>query len=179
MSLHEIIHILGFSSSLFPYWLDPETSKPYSKEKYSEVVKIATRWGRENSTMIRTPHVLHTAREFFGCPSLEGIFLENDSDELQASHWEKDLLFNDIMVSTIITGPFAISELTLAILRDTGYYTEVNSNMATAHFWGHLKGCEFVDHACNSTRAVFDEFPTASWEDVCDFNALGISYSRQ
>jgi len=28
MTIHEIIHILGFSDSLFPYYINPETFQP-------------------------------------------------------------------------------------------------------------------------------------------------------
>ncbi len=33
---------------------------------------------------------------------------------------------------------------TLSLLKDTGYYTDVNMNYAEQIFWGKGKGCEFL-----------------------------------
>ena len=61
-----------------------------------------------------------------------------------------------------MTGEAAGSEtlmsiFTIALLRDSGYYAEVNENMADDFQWGKNKGCDFVQNACKATTP-FPEF---------------------
>ena len=52
-----------------------------------------------------------------------------------------------------------ISKFTLALLKDTNWYTEIDLENAEPIFWGHRKGCEFYFNACHSNLSKFDEFP--------------------
>ncbi len=63
------------------------------------------------------------------------------------------------MMSTDIFTDAQLSVFTIALLKDTGYYTEVNDNMSEDLFWGKGKGCEFVTNACFSKSQSFEEFP--------------------
>ncbi len=57
--------------------------------------------------------------------------------------------------------PFGIilsfSIFTIALLKDTGYYTDVNSNFSDDIYWGKNKGCDFLVNLCNS-NTKFPEF---------------------
>jgi len=48
-----------------------------------------------------------------------------------------------------------ISVFTIALLKDTGFYADVNENIAFPITWGKSKGCPFV---MNTTSMGFSEF---------------------
>ena len=41
-----------------------------------------------------------------------------------------------------------LSVFTIALLKDTGFFTEVNEKMADNQLWGKGKGCDFLNLAC-------------------------------
>ena len=63
------------------------------------------------------------------------------------------------------------------MLKDTGYYTEVNQNMAENLYWGKGKGCEFVINGCYSSQN-FPEFPKSKEEMMCSFENDGYGYLK-
>lgn len=75
-TIHELTHILGFSSGAMQYWIDPETGAPYgsnvSKIYDKETVKTIPHVIR-----LKSKNVLDTARRYFNCPTLHSIPLEN------------------------------------------------------------------------------------------------------
>jgi hypothetical protein len=40
----------------------------------------------------------------------------------------------------------------MALLKDTGYYSEINENMADNLYWGKGKGCDFVTNGCYGNK---------------------------
>ncbi|KAF5404300.1 hypothetical protein PHET_01363 [Paragonimus heterotremus] len=117
---HELLHALGFSSSLFAMYRDennqpltprdPNTQLPSlgrsqisSNSVYqwsNRVVRtVQRRWLSAYGNLTKlahivvTPTVLRVARAFFDCPTLDGVELE-DQDEAGVflTHWEKRLL---------------------------------------------------------------------------------------
>lgn len=52
------------------------------------------------------------------------------------SHWEKIAIYNEMMTATAVTGDAVLSVFTIALLKDTGFYPEVNENMADNIYWG-------------------------------------------
>ena len=64
------------------------------------------------------------------------------------------------MLGEEILSPFGsktlkISVFTIALLKDTGFYADVNENIAFPIMWGKSKGCSFV---MNATSANYSEF---------------------
>lgn len=45
-----------------------------------------------------------------------------------------------------------MSIFTLALLKDTGYFTFVNDAMGDKYYYGMGAGCDFVLGACDSTK---------------------------
>ena len=83
--------------------------------------------------------------------------MENDGDDGSfGSHWEKTIIENEIMVGTSINHDAAFSVFTMAVLKDTNWYTINNESRVDPIFWGKGKGCDFVTKACQGTS--FDEF---------------------
>ncbi|EGR29768.1 leishmanolysin family protein, putative [Ichthyophthirius multifiliis] len=154
--LHEMLHILGFSRGLYRYWINPQTGNYYDNEINNYVRTVPIR-GKQTIIM-STPNVLATARKYYGCPTLEGMQLENDGDiNSIGSHWEKTILFDELMTADSSGREFILSIFTIAVLKDTGYYAEVNESMANNIQWGKNKGCDFALKACQS-NTYYPEF---------------------
>ncbi|XP_022901692.1 leishmanolysin-like peptidase [Onthophagus taurus] len=168
---HEILHALGFSVSLFGFYRDskgnpltprrPETGKPALNEKYQtyewsdKVIKTFERknWfvrsGMRKRTvqMVVTPNVVREVRRYFNCNELEGAELEDQGEEGTAlTHWEKRVFENEAMTGTHTQHPI-ISNVTLALMEDTGWY-RANYAMAEPMSWGKGLGCDFVMKSC-------------------------------
>ena len=157
--LHEISHILGFSSGLFEFF------------PHKDPVKKVTVNGIERY-LLATPKVLETAREHFGCQSLEGVELEDQGGDGSAgSHWESRLMLSDYMISTDYED-LVISPITLALFEDSGWY-KVEYLTGGLFKFGKGKGCEFLNSKCleapknNPTIKFTEEFCKTSGEQKC------------
>ena len=109
---------------------------------------------------ITTPKVSAMSRAFFGCDSVAGAELENQSTHLTCeifdSHWKKRLFGDEFMTATFGSGTPFISPVTFAFLEDTGWY-KVNYSLTTslvpgAHS-GYKAGCSFVKKKCVASDA--------------------------
>lgn len=100
--------------------------------------------------------------------------LENDGGSGSlGSHWEKVILYNEMMTAVSAKNT-VISEFTLAILQDSGWY-KVNFDMAHPISWGKGKGCKFLNEGCKA-RPMFDEFcakPDRESHCLPDGNSFG------
>ncbi len=104
--MHELGHIFIFHTTLF-------------KEEY--LIKRTIN-GRER-LLISSPKVVAAARRHYNCNTLEGVELEDNGGELSVhSHWESRIMNGDIMVSLVDRVDFTISEITLALFEDSGWY---------------------------------------------------------
>ncbi len=43
-----------------------------------------------------------------------------------------------------------LSVFTIALLKDTGFFAEVNDNMTDSIYWGKEKGCDFFMNGCHN-----------------------------
>lgn len=80
------MHILGFDSTLYSTYLDPNTGNTYASGPQTVATVHAS---RSSTNQISTPYVLAWAKNFFNCNSMTGMPLENeDGTGLGAgSHW--------------------------------------------------------------------------------------------
>ena len=135
--LHEITHVLGFSSSFFEYF-----------QSYSSLLKNKTVNGLKR-TLFTGPNVIKQAKRHFNCDDIEGIELENQgSDGSVGSHWEARIMLGDYMIS-IDYPEIVISEISLALLEDSGWYN-VNYYTGGLFRYGKGLGCEFLKDKCVS-----------------------------
>ena len=115
-----------------------------------------------NIYYINSPKVLEQAKKYFGCDNLPypGVPLENQGGEGSArSHWEGRYMYGDYM-NMEISSDTAISDITLALLEDTGFY-KVNYFSGGLFKFGKNKGCEFFTKKCiENDKANFGEFCT-------------------
>lgn len=77
--LHEMMHILGFDSTLYARWLvSDETNARYSNTYLSTFEAAANYTSssiRANSYFLTTPNVKAWTQAFFGCPTAPGMLL--------------------------------------------------------------------------------------------------------
>ena len=96
--LHELSHVLGFSSSFF------KTLGLLKTERKSGVIK----------NYINSPKVLQKAIIHFNCNNIKGGELENQGGEGSlGSYWEARYMLGDYMISTDYPEK-VISDITLA-----------------------------------------------------------------
>jgi hypothetical protein len=72
-AIHETMHILGFDSTLYDTFLDPNLGYPYASTTIINSSIVNSQ--RPKTNIITTPFVTAWARAFFGCPSLPGMLL--------------------------------------------------------------------------------------------------------
>mgnify|MGYP002623949311 FL=1 len=142
--LHQFTHILGFYNESFPYF-------PGGK---NNVVKMSNKRGI-NRAYIITPTVVQKAKEYFKCDSIEGIELEDqeDGEDIPGSHWDARILLGDYMNSEQYSPEVVISDFTLALLKDSGWY-EVNYYTGGLFRFGKQKGCDFINNDCLDSNGV-------------------------
>jgi hypothetical protein len=90
------------------------------------------------------------------------------------SHWEKRVLMNEYMTGTASRNP-VFSELTLALLEDTGWY-RANYSLAGQLLWGQGMGCDFVHRGCNNWPSGYNGyFCSSAGKQGCtaDYQAKG------
>eukprot|EP01137_Pigoraptor_chileana_P037188 Opistho-2@33885 len=159
-AVHEMMHVLGFSSYGFAYFRDengtPRTTRdglgnpPVSNGAYvagSSTVGTFTERGGTVKKLV-TPAVVREARAHFGCSTLNGAELENQGGSGSAiSHFEMRVFESDYMTSTSTPTSY-ISRILLAVFEDSGWY-KVNYTAASPYFrWGKNAGCNFAMDKC-------------------------------
>jgi len=148
--LHEITHTLGFSSSLYKYFLDSngDTLKGHIKSK---TLNGAT------ATVVDVPVLTKRLQSYFGCSSLAGAYMENSGSSATAgSHFERRQFAFEAMSSGLIYQQ-AYSEFTLAMLEASGWY-QPNYDYADPYWFGEGQGCNFLTKSCSSSGFNFEEF---------------------
>jgi hypothetical protein len=146
-AVHELIHALGFSSSLInAYWPSGTVAKTVLRGK--------------NATVVQSDKVLATTRAYFNCTTAQGAELEDEGSAGSAgSHWDRRILPFETMAPS---GGIYLSNFTLSFLEDSGWYT---ANYAAATDQGGMipfaqdAGCGFLQQLCNtSAGGKGDEF---------------------
>lgn len=161
---HEFTHVLGFSGNLIRYYRDPVTGVTLTN--ITETKNITGSSGvSETFTFIKTKEVVDYAREYYGCPTIDGMPLENDGGSGSlGSHWEKLFMPTEYMNPTV-ENPGLISGFTLAYLRGTGWYM-TKADAAQYYDWGKGEGCKFFN-ICPTTRSGGYCSPQEKGQLVC------------
>ena len=135
--LHQFTHILGFESNTFQYF-------PGGIEN---TIKTQIDSRGINRTYIITPKVVQLAKKYYNCDNLIGLELEDQEEGHISSHWEARILLGEYMNSVLYNPEVVISEFTLALLEDSGWYT-VNYYTGGLMRFGKNKGCNFLNNDC-------------------------------
>lgn len=152
--IHEMMHTLGFSSSLFKYFLDAN-----GKTLSGHVTTVTIQ--NNTHTVVNIPALTDKLRTFHGCSTLPGAIMENDGGSgTDGSHFEKKFYLYEVMETSAISGK-RVSELSLGLLEGSGWYV-VDYTYAEPYFYGQGEGCDFINGQCSNTTASFEEFCVGS-----------------
>ena len=151
---HELTHVLGFHPTFFNN-LNLIYTKTINNEEY---------------TYIKSPKVLEKAKIHFGCDNIKGLQLENQGQTGSVgSHWESRYMLGDYMISSDYT-EVVISDITLALLEDTGFY-KIKYYTGGLFRFGKNQGCAFLEKKClynkGEDTSFSNEFCTIQLEPTC------------
>ena len=146
--LHQFTHILGFLYNTFNYF-------PGGLSSVIKSVDSDERSGVPRNYII-TNKVMDYAKKYYNCNDILGVELE-DQDGRTNSHWEARILLGEYMNSEYYNLEVAISEFTLALLEDSGWY-KVNYYTGGLMRFGKNKGCSFLKNDCTSPSQFKNEF---------------------
>ena len=151
--LHEFTHILGFLNYHFINFFHNMGTKvdDFGVTRY----------------YINSSKVIEVAKKYYNCPEIDGIELEESGGEGTAgSHWEARILLGDYMNGVVYPEEQVISEFTLALLEDTGYY-KANYYTGGLMQYGRGKGCDFIKKRCvNEEHEINPLFENEFYDSV-------------
>ena len=113
--------------------------------------------------------VLEKAKEHYNCKNIEGMHLEDLGGKgVSGYHWDPRYMLGDYMISMNYNYiDFVISDITLALFEDSGFY-KVNYYTGGLFKFGKNKRCEFLKNECYNVSFLFeDEFCMTLGEPVC------------
>jgi len=144
--IHELLHVMGFSSYFFKM-LGMAQQMNFGPKRM---------WG------ITSPKVVEHAKKYFSCPSVKAVPLEDGGSSGSAgSHWEKTIFPSEVM-NPQVAAPMIISEFTIKLLEDLGWYRGDNAHQD--YVFLKNDGCGTITKMeCNSSNS--EEFCSAA-----DFN---------
>ena len=150
---HEFTHILGFSISLFPLYVD-ENRTTLGVSRVWETMTF----GDSSFPTFKLPELVKVARDYYGCQALPGIPLQYNrtvGPNVAMSHWDRKFNPSEFM-NPLVENPGHISILTLALLKSTGWYN-VNYTMAQNFKMGANRGCGHFNDNCPFGRGFCPE----------------------
>lgn len=158
---HMLTHALGFLGDQYASFRGSDDAH-YSQPTL-QVLQRAV-----NSTQLATPMVVLKAKQEFGCAGLVGVPLD-PSEGLWSSHWSKRIMFNDFMTADMGAEDVIYSDISLAVLEDSGWY-KVNYAYTDPIYYGAGRGCNWFNSKCvDSENAQFPEFCATLGDTTCDF----------
>ena len=158
--IHEFTHILGFSNNYFTF-LNITFSKIDSNGIQRHYI---------NST-----RVLEVAKKYYNCSDINGVELEESGgDGTAGSHWEARILLGEYMNGVIYPEEQVISEFTLALLEDTGYY-KANYYTGGLMRYGKGKGCDFIKNRCvNDNHEINPKFENEFYDSISSLHLIDV-----
>lgn len=184
VALHELFHVLGFVSQLFYTYINPSTGKKYGNSLPLKTIELPAYPGKK-FRMLQTPYALKVSQKRFnttgsGKNELLGIEIEDGGGPgTEGSHVKGRLYYNDIMCGFCMS-PSRISEVTAAVLLDSGWY-DINWSMVEPLAWGIGESMGTKQDSEFSTKPpqLYPEHYTCKPEEnetrVCNYDFSGVS----
>jgi hypothetical protein len=104
VTLHELTHVLGFSSGFYNQFIDPATDTVIPQQDIYESHTTTGANGQTYTTQqLIMPGVLSWIRTYFNCSTLTGAQLEDGGGPgTVLSHWEKKTFGNEYMTGAVV-----------------------------------------------------------------------------
>ena len=154
--LHEFTHVLGFSSYFFVNY-------------FHNILTKIDDFGIEKA-YINSTKVVEVAKKYYNCDSLIGIELEEfGGEQTLRSHWEARILLGEYMNGVAYNEEVVISEFTLALLEDSGYYKAKYYTGGLMQY-GKNKGCDFLNKKCVNDGKVDPKFKNEFFDTIYYLN---------
>jgi hypothetical protein len=149
---HEFTHFLGFEKSILrrKSKISTTNSKRVNKSNRKRLIAIGGK-------------MIQTARDYFNYQSLVGIEFDTNNTDIDGEeflHWDKRLMLGDYMTSDMYYPDQVISEITLALLEDLGWY-QIKYYTGGLMRFGKNKGKDFIEEDCvkeNSAKTISPRF---------------------
>ncbi|XP_060030179.1 ciliated left-right organizer metallopeptidase, partial [Erinaceus europaeus] len=140
VTLHELLHALGFSSHLFKKWRDCPSGP--AVRGHCSTRRQVMRPDERGHLLLTTPAVSHSLAKHLGVlGGSVGVPLEEEGP--LSSHWEARLLQGSIMTAAFNGAQRTrLDPITLAAFEDSGWY-HVNHRAAEELLWGQGSGLQF------------------------------------
>ncbi|EAL73588.1 hypothetical protein DDB_G0268270 [Dictyostelium discoideum AX4] len=156
VGIHEMTHGLGFSNTFFKTFKNRYNgngyyytgTEPGANQTTSGTTPKGATWIYERPA-VNTPAVKSFVESHYNCRRNGSIFelLEDyGAAGTVGSHWEKRTAGEEYMLG-YVSPVFPITNLTLALLQDSGWF-DINSSLAEPLMWGKGLGCDWLDD-CN------------------------------
>ena len=157
--LKEFLHILAFEKELLYNHIKTVTVKQQkSKNEYIYTFKainevIDTLYINEENKYyfaVKTPKVIEIAKKYYGCDSLINLNLYDHIENIKYRghmHWHPRYLHGDLMSFSNKFDEAGLSDITLAFLEDTGWYSVTYYTGGLVKFGKNL-GCKFLKNKC-------------------------------
>ena len=171
--LHEFTHILGFYKDSFQYF----------PGGLGGTVKKVRKRGVERNYII-TKTVVNKAIQYFGCNNVIGIELEDQEQDQISSHWDARILLGEYMNQKQYSPEVVMSDFTLALLEDSGWY-KVNYYTGGLMRFGKKKDCKFFDEDCCNALGItqfkneFFDYPDDESKPSCSSGRLSRTYNQK
>ena len=139
LTFHELTHVFVFNDSLFDTFINPLTGQKLPKDQVMRKYEI----NGMDMNFVVSPKVRELAAKHFNCPNAIGVPLENKGSEgTKDSHWNRKAMNGDVMIAKSF-GENLISDITLALFEDSGWY-KVDYSLSNLFIWGKNRGCDFL-----------------------------------
>ncbi|KAN0023029.1 hypothetical protein ACTFIU_009112 [Dictyostelium citrinum] len=152
VGIHEMTHGLGFSNTLFKFFINRYNgnnkyftgTEPGANQTTSGTTPKGATWIYQRPA-VDTPAVKSFVASHYNCYNNASVFelLEDyGATGTVGSHWEKRTAGEEYMLG-YVSPVFPITNLTLALLQDSGWY-DINSSLAEPLMWGKGLGCDWL-----------------------------------
>ena len=164
--LHEITHILGFNKTIL-------LKKGLIKE---ESKKMRMNSNTPKKYYYIGENVLNRAKKYYNCSNLTGLEMDdsngNEAKDGSKIHWSERLLLGEYMTPNFYYSEQIISEFTLDLLKDLGWY-EINYFTGGLMRFGKNRGYDFMNSDC--VKQFSDKSVKTNFQNEFCSNAYEVS----
>eukprot|EP01084_Bolivina_argentea_P068396 124501_1 len=193
--VHEVYHVLGFSSTGFAYFRKNDAARTARSPRaggddgngdlhnnnfgfpqhgsesglrwnYGKDTIISTTIRGKNAAFIVLPTVVDVIRKFYNCSTMIGLELEDFGGvDTASSHWEQRILSMEFMIG-YISSAAPVSVFSFAVFEDSGWY-KMNWDYATVPPYGKGFGCDWYEEKCVIEDAAHGEYEALDDDLYC------------